>query len=72
MRTSGREPVKRANQDASRWLVIADAILVDASQVKDVIPRMTEKTILDGGPPIECNRVCPPPQGELIGGEAGH
>lgn len=59
--------IDQANEIAMGRFLEATPYLVDYQLAKDVIPGMTEKTILHAGPPIEWERMCGPMKGAILG-----
>lgn len=61
------EEIEKANQIAIERYLEAQPLLVDVAKAIDVIPGMTENTILHAGPPIEWENMCGPMKGAIIG-----
>jgi len=61
-------PVADANQLAVGRLLSAEPQVVGIGIARDVIPGMTDRTILHAGPPVEWDRMCGPMRGAVIGG----
>lgn len=59
--------IEQANQQAIEAFLAATPFLVDYRLAKDVIPGMTDTTILHAGPPIGWQRMCGPMRGAVIG-----
>ncbi len=59
--------IDAANQEAVDIIKAAHPILIDMAPAIEVIPGMTDKTILHAGPPIEYERMCGPMKGAIIG-----
>lgn len=59
--------IDKANGEAVKRMIDSQPILVDIKQAKDVIPRMTKRTILHAGPPVEWKRMCGPVRGAIMG-----
>lgn len=59
--------IAEANKEALKRLASARLVLVDIRPAREVIPGMTERTILHAGPPIEWGRMCGPMRGAIIG-----
>ncbi len=59
--------IDKANEAAVKRMIDSQPILIDIEQAKDVIPRMTKRTILHAGPPIEWKRMCGPVKGAIMG-----
>lgn len=59
--------IEQANQQAIDRFLSASPFLVDYRLAKDVIPGMTDTTILHAGPPIAWERMCGPMQGAVMG-----
>ena len=62
-----RPEIEEANRKAVAKILAARPMLVDIKIAKNVIPRMTENTILHSGPPIEWERMCGPMKGAVWG-----
>lgn len=62
-----KEKIKEANSDAIAKMNTINPILVDIQPAIDVIPNMTQKTILHAGPPIEWERMSGPVKGAIAG-----
>ncbi len=62
-----RPEVDEANKKSVEKILAASPTLVDIKAAKDVIPGMTEHTILHSGPPIEWKRMCGPTKGAIWG-----
>lgn len=65
--TLDRPEIDEANKKAVTKIIAAKPMLVDIKTAKDVIPRMTEHTILHSGPPIEWERMSGPTKGAVWG-----
>jgi hypothetical protein len=59
--------IAAANQVAAERIVNARPVLVGFGRAIDVVPGMTEKTILHAGPPIEWQRMSGPMKGAVTG-----
>lgn len=59
--------IKRANEKAVQEMIKADPVWIDVRPAIEVIPGMTEKTILHAGPPIGWKRMCGPMKGAIAG-----
>jgi len=59
--------IDEANREAVKRMIDSQPVLVDIKQAKDIIPRMTKRTILHAGPPIEWKRMCGPVKGAIMG-----
>ena len=62
-----RETISKANEKAVQEMMRADPQWVDVRPAIEVIPGMTERTILHAGPPIEWERMCGPMKGAIAG-----
>lgn len=62
-----RPEVDEANRKAVERILAAKPTLVGIKTAKEVIPGMTDRTILHSGPPIEWNRMCGPTKGAVWG-----
>jgi len=62
-----RPEVDSANRRAVEKILVAKPVLIDVKPAIEVIPKMTERTILHAGPPIEWKRMCGPMRGAIIG-----
>jgi len=62
-----RPEIDEANKKAVAKILAARPTLVDIKTAKDVIPGMTEHTILHSGPPIEWGRMSGPTKGAVWG-----
>ncbi len=62
------ERTERANAEAVARLLAAEPRVVGIGIARDVIPGMTDRTILHAGPPVEWERMCGPMRGAVIGG----
>ncbi|MEW6624433.1 MAG: DUF1116 domain-containing protein [Bacillota bacterium] len=61
------EKIKAANEEAVNRIKKAEAVLIDIKPAIEVIPGMTQNTILHAGPPIQWERMAGPMQGAIIG-----
>src|SRR5262245_18576680 len=61
------DAVDRANRLAIERLLAAQPVLVDVRPAIDVVPGMTNDTVLHAGPPIEWERMSGPLRGAVIG-----
>ena len=59
--------IDEANKKAVEKILAASPMLIDIKTAKDVIPGMTERTILHSGPPIEWKRMSGPTKGAIWG-----
>jgi len=59
--------INAANEKTLEIMKSGQAELVDIKPARDVIPGMTENTILHAGPPIDWSRMCGPMKGAVIG-----
>lgn len=62
------EKIERANAEAVARLLAAEPRVIGIGTARDVIPGMTDRTILHAGPPVEWERMCGPMRGAVIGG----
>lgn len=62
-----KDIIKLANEKAVSEMIKADPVWIDVRPAIEVIPGMTEKTILHAGPPIEWQRMCGPMKGAIAG-----
>jgi len=62
-----RPEIDEANQKAVAKILAAKPVLVGIGTARDVIPGMTENTILHAGPPIEWERMSGPTRGAVMG-----
>ncbi|MDI6643272.1 MAG: DUF1116 domain-containing protein [Candidatus Hodarchaeaceae archaeon] len=62
-----RPEIDEANKKAVEKILAATPTLIDIKTAKDVIPGMTEHTILHSGPPIEYERMSGPTKGAIWG-----
>lgn len=60
--------VADANRLAIEQLLSAEPRVIGIGVARDVVPGMTDKTILHAGPPVEWDRMCGPMRGAVIGG----
>jgi hypothetical protein len=63
-----KEPIASANAEAVAKLLAAEPRVVGIGRAGDVIPGMTDHTILHAGPPIAWDAMCGPMRGAVIGG----
>jgi hypothetical protein len=61
-------PVADANREAIDRLLAAEPRIVGIGIARDVIPGMTDRTLLHAGPPVTWDRMCGPMRGAVIGG----
>ena len=61
------EELARANQRAVEKIMAASPVLIGLKPAIEVIPGMTEHTILHAGPPITWDKMCGTVQGAVIG-----
>ena len=59
--------IQEANKKALDILLKGQPVLVDMGAAKDVIPGMTEKTLLHAGPPIQWKDMSGPMRGAVMG-----
>ena len=62
------EEIEKANAEAIERLLSAEPRVIGIGMARDVIPGMTDRTILHAGPPIAWARMCGPMRGAVIGG----
>ncbi len=62
------ERVEAANAKAIERVLSAEPRVIGIGPARDVIPGMTDRTILHAGPPITWGRMCGPMRGAVIGG----
>jgi hypothetical protein len=62
-----RPEIDAANTEALRRLNTSQPVLVDIQKALDIIPDMTENTILHAGPPITWDRMSGPMKGAIAG-----
>jgi len=62
-----RPEVDSANRRAVEKILAARPVLIDVKPAIEVIPKMTKRTILHAGPPIEWKQMCGPMRGAIIG-----
>jgi hypothetical protein len=67
VRTQSGILVDQANEDAVRRIMDGRPEIIGLGLARDVIPDMSESTILHAGPPIEWERMCGPTRGAVIG-----
>ncbi|HUX38570.1 MAG TPA: DUF1116 domain-containing protein [Rectinemataceae bacterium] len=63
-----RIDIDAANAEALSRILKAKPTLVGVGKALEVVPGMTEKTILHSGPPVTWERMCGPMRGAVIGG----
>lgn len=61
------ERINAANQEAFNRIVTAQPVLTGYARAIDVIPGMTERTLLHAGPPIEWEKMNGPMKGAVTG-----
>jgi len=64
---SKKARISEANQEAVERMISAQPILVGIKPAIEIIPDMTERTILHAGPPIEWKDMCNPMKGAIKG-----
>ncbi len=62
-----RPAIDAANAAAMEKILQGVPLLVDMGVARDVVPGMTENTILHAGPPITWERMCGPMRGAIMG-----
>ncbi len=62
------EEISTANREAIARLVEAKPRIVGVGIARDVVPEMTEDTVLHAGPPLPWEAMCGPMRGAVIGG----
>ena len=58
--------IEKANEEAVRRILAGDPIWEDVRPAREVIPGMTENTILHAGPPVTWDRMAGPMRGAVI------
>ena len=61
------QSIEAANRKAIERMFAAKPVLVGMKRAREIIPGMTEDTLLHAGPPIEWERMCGPMRGAVIG-----
>ena len=61
------EEVRAANEEAASRIMAAQTRLVGLAPAREVVPGMTENTILHAGPPIAWEDMCGTMQGAVVG-----
>ena len=61
------EKIRQANDRALGMMIDAQPVLVDIRPAREVIPGMTDRTILHAGPPIAWEDMCGPMRGAVAG-----
>ncbi len=56
-----------ANRECLRRIQDGKPVLVDLRPAIEVIPEMTERTVLHAGPPVSWERMCGPMRGAITG-----
>lgn len=67
MRTQAGVVIDEANAEALRRIMAGRPAIVGLGLARDVIPGITENTILHAGPPIVWERMCGPTRGAVMG-----
>jgi hypothetical protein len=62
-----RSEIDSVNLRAVEKILNSKPVLMDVKPAIEVVPKMTELTILHSGPPIEWKRMCGPMRGAVIG-----
>jgi hypothetical protein len=62
-----RPEIGSANLQAVEKILDSKPVLVDVKPAIEVVPKMSELTILHSGPPLEWKRMCGPMRGAVIG-----
>jgi hypothetical protein len=62
-----RPEIDSANLRAVEKILDSKPVLIDVKPAIEVVPKITELTILHSGPPIEWKRMCGPMRGAVIG-----
>ena len=65
---SWNSQIAAANETAIEHLLSAQPHIIGIGIAKDVIPGMTERTILHAGPPVTWEAMCGPMRGAVMGG----
>jgi len=60
--------IEKANEEAVSRLLSAKPVVKGIGIAAEVVPGMTEKTVLHAGPPLDWERMCGPMRGAVIGG----
>jgi hypothetical protein len=60
------ERIKQANEDVVRRILTGDPVWEDVRPAREVIPGMTENTILHAGPPVGWQRMAGPMRGAIM------
>jgi len=63
-----RPEIEAANQKAISRLLSAKPVVKGIGIAAEVVPGMTERTVLHAGPPLDWKRMCGPMRGAVIGG----
>ena len=61
------ETIREANRKAVKRILSASPKITGLARAVDVVPGMTENTLLHAGPPVEWSRMCGPMRGAVIG-----
>lgn len=59
--------IRRANLEILDRIVKAQPVLVDIRPAREVVPGMTDRSILHAGPPIAFEQMCGPMKGAVVG-----
>lgn len=59
--------IMAANQEALNRIRTSRPVVVDMKPAREIVPGMTDRTILHAGPPIEWEQMCGPMRGAIIG-----
>ncbi|MCR3905440.1 MAG: DUF1116 domain-containing protein [Tenericutes bacterium] len=62
-----KELIEKANEEVVEKIKTAEAKLIGVQKAIDVIPKMTNHTILHSGPPIKFDKMAGPMRGAIIG-----
>lgn len=65
---SWNSQIAAANETAIEHLLSAEPHIIGIGIAKDIIPGMTERTILHAGPPVTWEAMCGPMRGAVMGG----
>ncbi len=60
--------IEKANEEAVSRLLSARPVVKGIGIAREVVPGMTERTVLHAGPPLDWERMCGPMRGAVIGG----
>ncbi|MCK5827693.1 DUF1116 domain-containing protein, partial [Candidatus Bipolaricaulota bacterium] len=66
--TAWSPTITAANEIAMEHLLAAAPHIIGIGMAKDVVPGMTERTVLHAGPPVTWDAMCGPMRGAVMGG----